>query len=102
MEDKNCFKLTIPQENIWMVEQLNSDTNINNITGIFEINKLLDLTPKKVTILREQKEIEIPIEQVKVGDIIVVKPGETIAVDGVIVKGQTYIDESTITGEHIQ
>lgn len=65
------------------------------------INKLLDLTPKKVTILREQKEIEIPIEQVKVGDIIVVKPGETIAVDGVIVKGQTYIDESTITGEHI-
>lgn len=65
------------------------------------INKLLDLTPKKVTILREQKEIEIPIEQVKVGDIIVVKPGETIAVDGVIIKGQTYIDESTITGEHI-
>ena len=65
------------------------------------INKLLDLTPKKVTILRKQKEIEIPIEEVKVGDIIVVKPGETIAVDGVIVKGQTYIDESTITGEHI-
>ena len=44
---------------------------------------------------------EIPIEEVKVGDIIVVKPGETIAVDGVIIKGQTYIDESTITGEHI-
>ena len=40
-------------------------------------------------------------DRVKVGDIIVVKPGETIAVDGVIVKGQTYIDESTITGEHI-
>lgn len=65
------------------------------------INKLLDLTPKKVTILKNQKEVEIPIEEVKVGDIIVVKPGETIAVDGVITKGQTYIDESTITGEHI-
>lgn len=65
------------------------------------INKLLDLTPKKVTILKEEKEIEVPIEEVKVGDIIVVKPGETIAVDGVIVKGQTYIDESSITGEHV-
>ena len=62
---------------------------------------MLDLTPKKVTVLKEKKEVEVSIEEVKVGDIIVVKPGETIAVDGVVVKGQTYIDESSITGEHV-
>ena len=66
MEDKNCFKLTIPQENIWMVEQLNSDTNINNITGIFEINKLLDLdTLQKVMnmIVQKNDALRIRIKQ---------------------------------------
>ena len=65
------------------------------------INKLLNLAPKQVTILRNKEEIEIVIEEVKVGDIVIIKPGETIAVDGIIIKGQTHIDESSITGEHI-
>lgn len=65
------------------------------------INKLLNLAPKQVNILRNKEEIEVPIEEVKVGDIVIIKPGETIAVDGVIVKGETHIDESSITGEHI-
>ena len=65
------------------------------------INKLLNLAPKQVTILRNKEEIEVPIEEVKVGDIVIIKPGETIAVDGIIVKGETHIDESSITGEHI-
>lgn len=65
------------------------------------INKLLNLAPKKVTIKKDNKEIEIDLEQVKVGDIIIIKPGETIPVDGIVIKGNTHIDESTITGEHI-
>ena len=65
------------------------------------INKLLNLAPKQVTILRNKEEIEVPIEEVKVGDIVIIKPGETIAVDGIIIKGETHIDESSITGEHI-
>lgn len=65
------------------------------------INKLLNLAPKQVTILRNKEGIEVPVEEVKVGDIVIIKPGETIAVDGIIIKGQTHIDESSITGEHI-
>ena len=65
------------------------------------INKLLNLAPKQVTILRNKEEIEVAVEEVKVGDIVIIKPGETIAVDGIIIKGETHIDESSITGEHI-
>lgn len=65
------------------------------------INKLLNLAPKQVTILRNEEEFQILAEKVKVGDIVVIKPGETIAVDGIIIKGETHIDESNITGEHI-
>ncbi len=65
------------------------------------IKKLMGLAPKTAIIIKEGKEIEIPIEEVKVGDIIVVKPGQKIPVDGEVVKGNTAVDESMLTGESI-
>ncbi len=63
------------------------------------IKKLLELGAKTARILVNGKEQEIPIEQVQVGDIMVVRPGEKIPTDGVIVKGKSSIDESMATGE---
>ncbi len=65
------------------------------------IRKLVDLAPKKVTALRNKKEEVINISDVIAGDLIIVKPGEKFSVDGVIVKGNTSVDESMITGESI-
>lgn len=65
------------------------------------IKKLMGLTPKTAIVMQEGKEIEIPIEEVEVGDIIVVKPGSKIPVDGEVVEGLTAIDESMLTGESI-
>lgn len=65
------------------------------------IAKLLDLQAKKARVVREGQEIEIPIEEVKVGDILRVKPGEKIPVDGVIQSGSAAIDESMVTGESV-
>jgi P-type Cu+ transporter len=63
------------------------------------IKKLMGLAPKTATVVQGDKEIEIPIEEVEVGDIILVKPGEKIPVDGEVVEGLTAIDESMLTGE---
>lgn len=63
------------------------------------IKKLMGLAPKTATVIQDDKEIEIPIEEVEVGDIILVKPGEKIPVDGEVVEGLTAIDESMLTGE---
>lgn len=63
------------------------------------IKKLMGLAPKTARVIRENEEVEISIEEVRVGDIIVVRPGEKIPVDGVIVSGRTAIDESMLTGE---
>lgn len=63
------------------------------------IKKLLDLTPKKANVVKDNQIIETPIEQVFEGDIILVKPGERLPVDGIIIEGETAIDESMITGE---
>lgn len=63
------------------------------------IEKLLSLQAKTALIIRDGKETEIPIEQVVHGDIIVVKPAGKIPVDGVIVSGSSYVDESMVTGE---
>lgn len=63
------------------------------------IKKLIGLQAKTATVLKDDKEIEIPIEEIEVGDIIVVRPGEKIPVDGKVVNGKTKIDESMITGE---
>lgn len=65
------------------------------------IKKLIKLQPKTASIIRDGNEIEIPIENVQVNDTVVVKPGEKIPVDGEVVEGGTYIDESMITGESI-
>lgn len=65
------------------------------------IKKLIDLAPKTAMVIKDNKEIITPIEEVKVGDIIVVKPGEKFPVDGEIIEGHTSVDESMITGESI-
>src|ERR671915_954151 len=67
------------------------------------VRKLLDLQPKMAKVIRgkQAEEIEIPIEQVQEGDLIVVRPGERIATDGIVIEGSSSIDESAITGESI-
>ena len=65
------------------------------------ISKLMDLAPKMATVLRNGKEQEIPVEQVMVGDIVIVRPGQSIPVDGKIIEGFSAVDESAITGESI-
>ncbi|MGG0865351.1 copper-translocating P-type ATPase, partial [Bacillus subtilis] len=65
------------------------------------IKKLMGLQAKNATVVRDDKEIMIPIEEVLEGDIVYVKPGEKIPVDGEIVEGQSAVDESMLTGESI-
>ncbi len=65
------------------------------------IKKLMDLAPKKARVIRENKEVEVSIDAVQSGDILVVRPGEKIPVDGVITEGTSAVDESMITGESI-
>ncbi len=63
------------------------------------IKKLIGLQAKTATVVRDGKEQAIPIEQVEVGDIVIVKPGEKVPVDGVLTEGHSSIDESMVTGE---
>jgi P-type Cu+ transporter len=63
------------------------------------IKKLMGLQPKTALVTRNGKQIEVPIEEVQVGDNIVIKPGQKIPVDGIIVEGRSTVDESMITGE---
>lgn len=63
------------------------------------IKKLIGLQAKTARVLRENKEIDIPIEEVLIGDIIRVRPGEKIPVDGIVVEGESSVDESMVTGE---
>ncbi|NLE90775.1 MAG: copper-translocating P-type ATPase [Dehalococcoidales bacterium] len=65
------------------------------------IKKLIDLSPKKATVIRESVETSAPVSQVIKGDIILVRPGEKIPVDGIIVKGASSVDESMLTGESL-
>lgn len=65
------------------------------------IKKLMGLAPKNALVLQDGKEIILPIEEVEIGDIIIVKPGEKIPVDGTVIKGNTSVDESMLTGESI-
>lgn len=65
------------------------------------VEKLLDLQAKTAEVLRDDVYVQIPLEQVKVGDLIRVRPGEKIAVDGIVLEGETSIDESMVTGESI-
>ena len=65
------------------------------------VEKLLDLQAKTAEVLRDDVYVQLPLEQVKVGDLIRVRPGEKIAVDGIVLEGETSIDESMVTGESI-
>lgn len=65
------------------------------------LRKLMGLKAKNATVIREGKEVEIPIDGVKLGDVVLVHPGEKIPVDGVVVSGYSAVDESMITGESI-
>lgn len=63
------------------------------------IKKLMGLAPKTATVIADGKEMEMPIEDVEIGDILLVRPGEKIPVDGTVLEGNTSIDESMLTGE---
>ena len=65
------------------------------------IEKLINLQAKTARVVRNNKEIDIPIEEVVVGDVVRVRPGEKIPVDGIIVEGQSAVDESMVTGESL-
>ena len=71
----------------------------NKSKAVDNIKNLVTITPKNGTILKEGKEITVTINEIKKGDIVVCKPGEKIAVDGKVLKGETHTDESFITGE---
>lgn len=65
------------------------------------IRSLMELAPKVATVKREGAEVTIPVDEVQVGDLMIVRPGEKISMDGVIVSGRSHVDEAAITGESI-
>lgn len=65
------------------------------------ISRLMDLAPKTAFVIREGQEQEIPVEHIVVGDIIVVRPGQSVPVDGIIIEGSSAVDQSALTGESI-
>ena len=65
------------------------------------IGRLMDLAPKTATVVRDGSETEVPVEDVVVGDLIVVRPGQSLPVDGVVTDGASSVDESALTGESI-
>ena len=65
------------------------------------VRRLMDLRPRLAHLLRDKQEIEIPVEQIQVGDIFIIRPGEKIPIDGKVVEGHSTVDQSMITGESI-
>lgn len=65
------------------------------------IKRLINLRPKTASVIRNGQEINVPIEQIAVGDVVLARPGERIAVDGVVIDGRSAVDESMITGESL-
>jgi Cu+-exporting ATPase len=63
------------------------------------IKKLIDMTPKKATLIKDSKEETVPVSEINAGDIVFVRPGEKIPVDGVVIEGYSSVNESMITGE---
>ena len=76
------------------------EARAKNSTGE-SLRKLMQLMPAKALVIRQGQELEIPVEELVVGEEIVVKPGGTIAADGVVLSGSTTVDEAAITGESI-
>src|SRR3989344_757720 len=66
-----------------------------------EIKKLLEMGAKKARILKGKNEVEISAEEIKIGDIMIIKPGEKIPTDGIVVRGESSVDESMVTGESL-
>ena len=64
-----------------------------------EIKKLLELGAKSARVLRNKQEVEIPIAEIKLGETIIIKPGEKIPTDGMVIKGESSVDESMVTGD---
>jgi len=64
------------------------------------IKALMDLQAKRAIVIRDGQEVEVPVEEVQLKDQVLVKPGERIPVDGEVLEGESYVDESMITGEH--
>jgi len=71
----------------------------NKTKAVDAIKNLVTITPKEATLLRDNKEVQVTLNEIVKGDIVVCKPGEKIAVDGVITQGETHTDESFLTGE---
>jgi Cu+-exporting ATPase len=65
------------------------------------IRKLLELKPTTATLIRDGKEVEVPAEDLQIGDVIIVKPGEKIPTDGTVIEGYSSVDEKLLTGESI-
>ena len=65
------------------------------------LGKLVDLAPKTAVVLKDGQEVTVPAEQVAAGDIVVIRPGESIPVDGVVTEGNGFVDQAAITGESI-
>ena len=65
------------------------------------LDELTSLAPEIATVVRDGKELSVPISDVQVGDIFIVRPGESVAVDGVVIEGESAVDESALTGESI-
>jgi len=65
------------------------------------ITRLMDLAPKTATVIRDTIEMEIPVEQVVVGEVVVIRPGQRVPVDGVVESGNSSLDESALTGESL-
>ncbi|MBO8140797.1 MAG: copper-translocating P-type ATPase [Firmicutes bacterium] len=65
------------------------------------IRKLMELKPKTARVIRDGAEVDIPVEEVRVGDLVVVRPGEKIPVDGIVREGYSTVDESMLTGESL-
>ncbi len=65
------------------------------------LEKLLTLKPKTATVIRDSDEVQIPLDEVLVNDILIVRPGEKIPVDGIIIEGSSSVDESMLTGESL-
>mgnify|MGYP000733123665 CR=1 FL=1 len=65
------------------------------------ITKLMNLAPKTATVERDGKELQVPVEEVQLGETLIVKAGESVPVDGIVIEGFSSVDESALTGESI-